>query len=160
MSSDGRPGYRNATVLTLSFTACFTLLSYLPGQAGPGPGTRSVPKARCGPGSRTENGLQGQTTAAERFSGASKQAYNCNLELVGQFKGEGANWDMAMFGNCAYVGTLNGAQQQRRGTVVLDASDPRHLKPTAYLDSVALIQPNETLVAHTGRKLLAGTRSG
>ena len=49
-----------------------------------------VPKAECGPSDHTETGLQGQTTSWERMSGDSTRGYNCNLELVGQFKGEGA----------------------------------------------------------------------
>src|SRR5438128_5414591 len=49
-----------------------------------------VPKARCGRSDRTESGLQGETTSWERGSGDSALGYNCNLELVGQFKGEGA----------------------------------------------------------------------
>ena len=56
----------------------------------------SVAKAQCGPGSRPETGLQGQTTAAERFSPAGPQASNCNLEPIGQFQGEGAAWDMGV----------------------------------------------------------------
>ena len=48
-----------------------------------------VPKAQCGPSNRTESGLQGQTTSEERASGDSKLGYNCNLELVGQFRGKG-----------------------------------------------------------------------
>src|SRR5215469_18765008 len=50
----------------------------------------SVPRAICGPGDHTESGLQGQTTTQERFSGDSERAYNCNLELVGRYRGEGA----------------------------------------------------------------------
>ena len=49
-----------------------------------------VPKAECGPSDHTVTGLQGQTTSWERMSGDSTRGYNCNLELVGQFKGEGA----------------------------------------------------------------------
>jgi hypothetical protein len=49
-----------------------------------------VPKAQCGPSDRIEGGLQGQTTSQERASGDSERGYNCNLELVGQFRGEGA----------------------------------------------------------------------
>src|SRR5579871_5910291 len=49
-----------------------------------------VPKAQCSHGDHTETGLQGQTTIAERLSGDSEKAYNCNLELVGQFQGEGS----------------------------------------------------------------------
>src|SRR5437899_13087260 len=102
------------TVLAVSVAVCFALASKLDGQAGAPGGVSSVPKARCGPGSRTESGLQGQTTAAERFSaGGSRRTYNCNLELAGQAQGEGANWDMAIFGACVYVATAGGAQQQR-----------------------------------------------
>ena len=49
-----------------------------------------VPKAQCGPSDHTESGLQGQTTSLERSSGDSQRGYNCNLELVGKFRGEGA----------------------------------------------------------------------
>src|ERR1700759_3259904 len=57
--------------------------------------TRPVPKAVCGSRDRVETGLQGQTTIAERMTGQSEKSYNCNLELVGQFRGEGASWQMA-----------------------------------------------------------------
>ena len=45
-----------------------------------------MPKAACGPSDRVETGLQGQTTIAERMTGQSEKSYNCNLELVGQFR--------------------------------------------------------------------------
>jgi hypothetical protein len=68
------------------------------------PWTGPVPKANCDPGDRTESGLQGQTTPEERFSGDSEGGYNCNLELVGQFQGEGAKSQggPAYFEHCAY----------------------------------------------------------
>src|SRR5437762_5610705 len=61
-----------------------------------------VPKAQCGPSNRTESGLQGQTTSKERASGDSERGYNCNLELVGQFRGEGAfsQDGPSFFGHC------------------------------------------------------------
>ena len=43
-----------------------------------------VPRPTCQPGDRTETGLDGQLTTAERASGASKKPYNCNLEVVGE----------------------------------------------------------------------------
>src|SRR5262249_6893430 len=53
-----------------------------------------VPKAVCGRSDHAESGLQGQTTSAERavVNGHtdSERGYNCNLELVGKFQGEGA----------------------------------------------------------------------
>src|SRR4051794_5725954 len=45
------------------------------------PWTGPVPKPHCLPGDHTESGLQGQTTAQERFGGDSERGYNCNLEL-------------------------------------------------------------------------------
>src|SRR5215471_4187884 len=81
-----------------------------------------VPKALCGPADHTEKGLQGQTTSLERSSGDSQLGYNCNLQLVGQFKGEGAfsQDGPAYFGHCAYMATENNPNQMHPGIVVLD----------------------------------------
>lgn len=110
--------------------------------------------ARCGPGSRPESGLQGQMTAAERFGAKASQAYHCNLELVGQFEGEGAYNAMATVGTCAYFSTVGSAAQRHRGVVVADASDPRRPQAAAYLDSRAMVRPNESLDAHADRNLV------
>lgn len=117
--------------------------------------TRSVvPAAQCGPGSRSESGLQGQMTLAERFSAKTSEAYRCNLELVGQFEGEGGYNSMAALDTCGYFSTVGSAAQRHRGVVVVDASDRRRPQATAYLDSPAMVRPNESLDAHPGRKLL------
>ena len=64
-----------------------------------------IPKASCGPQDRTE-AVQGQTTLAERFSPGPARAYNCNLELIGQFEGEGAAFAFEIFkGDCVYYST-------------------------------------------------------
>ena len=55
----------------------------------------TVPKARCGPHDRPETGLQGQVPAALRAAGF--KGFNCNLELIGQSKGDGGNWQSAQF---------------------------------------------------------------
>src|SRR5687768_13696633 len=83
--------------------------------------TKPVPKASCGSRDRQETALQGQTSIAERMTGGSDRSYNCNLELVGQFRGEGASWQMAAFDTCAYYGTGNGPGQRNKGVVVIDA---------------------------------------
>jgi len=119
----------------------------------------SVPKAICGPGDHTESGLQGQTTPLERSSGDSVRAYNCNLQLVGQYQGEG-NYSQdgpAYAGSCAYVATDRvTALQQHLGIMVVDASDPQHPTPTAYLnDTPAAQNPHETLKHNDRRNLLA-----
>src|ERR1041384_5884363 len=65
---------------------------------------KPVPRATCGRADHTESGLQGQTPPRERTSGDSERGYNCNLELVGQFQGEGAfsQDGPAYSGDCAY----------------------------------------------------------
>src|SRR5947208_1509456 len=50
----------------------------------------AVPKAVCGPGDHPEPDLQGQVSKPTRTAGFT--GYNCNLALVGQSKGDGANW--------------------------------------------------------------------
>ena len=126
--------------------------------AGRVPQAASVPKARCGPGDRTETGLQGQTTAAERFSGDSELGYNCNLQLVGQSTGEGAfsQDGPAYAGDCAYYATDNDfSGQQHHGVTVIDASDPRHPQVTAFLDdTVSALVPHETLQTSPRRHIL------
>jgi LVIVD repeat-containing protein len=126
--------------------------------AQPVPSTAPVPKATCGRMDRTETGLQGQTTPDERSSGRSDRGFNCNLELVGQFQGEGAfsQDGPAFLDNCAYYATENRAGQKHAGVVVVDASDPRHPQATAYLDDTpAGRNPHETLKVNEARKLLA-----
>jgi len=126
--------------------------------AQPVPSAAAVSKATCGRMDRTETGLQGQTTPDERSSGKSEGGYNCNLELVGQFQGEGAfsQDGPAFLDNCAYYATENRSGQKHAGVVVLDVSDPRHPQATAYLDDTpAGRNPHETLKVNDARKLLA-----
>jgi hypothetical protein len=86
----------------------------------------AVPRAICGAGSRTENGLQGQVPRIDRESGRSQLGYTCNLELVGQAaQGEGASWQFAWYDDCGYYGTLMNPQRRtQEGSVVVDARDP------------------------------------
>src|SRR5450432_29217 len=70
-----------------------------------------VPKAVCGPGDKPETALQGQVPAAMRAAGF--QGFSCNLQLLAQVKGEGANWQTTEWREgkgknkkvCAYHGT-------------------------------------------------------
>src|SRR4029453_9507265 len=67
-----------------------------------------VSKARCGPNDKPETDLQGQVSAATRAAGF--KGYSCNLELVAQSKGDGANWQTTEFRDghsriCAYHGS-------------------------------------------------------
>src|SRR5437879_8553877 len=55
----------------------------------------TVPKATCGPNDHPETGLQGQVPPVLRATGF--KGFNCNLELIGQSKGDGANWQTTQF---------------------------------------------------------------
>jgi len=59
-----------------------------------GPPPLTVAKGFCTEGGTPESALQGQVPAAMRqgFKG-----FSCNLQLVGQFEGEGGNWSAASF---------------------------------------------------------------
>ena len=121
-----------------------------------------VPKAVCGRSDHTESGLQGQTTSEERASGDSERGYNCNLELVGQFRGEGAfsQNGPAYFGHCAYMSTENNPLQVHPGVVVIDVSDPENPRPTAYLDDTpAGLNPHENIKVNQARGLLGLAQS-
>jgi len=121
-----------------------------------------VPKAQCGPSDHTESGLQGETTAWERSSGDSLLGYNCNLELVGQFKGEGAfsQDGPSYFSHCAYMATENDPNQEHPGIVVIDVSDPTHPQATAYLDETAAgLNPHENNKVNEKRGLLGLAQS-
>lgn len=123
------------------------------------PWLKPVPRAECGTADRLETGLQGQTTIAERMSGASAKAFNCNLELVGQFQGEGANYQMAAFDHCAYYGTSVREGLRSKGVVVIDAANPRRPVAATYLDARPMWDPWESLKVNVSRKLLAAVQA-
>ena len=142
----------------------------------------TVPEAKCGPNDQSEAAarvLQGQVPASLRATGF--QGFNCNLELVGQLRGDGANWQSDEFreerdefrrpqfgqgyGNrrdhtCAYHGTayatMTGPTTGRTqiGVPVIDMTNPRAPAPTAYLTSISMLDPWESLKVNTPRELL------
>ena len=116
-----------------------------------------VPKAFCGSQDRTES-VQGETTFAERFGPGPAKAYHCNLDLVGQFEGEGAGDGMDIFENCVYYSTAENPTMQHPGVAVLDVSDSQHPQATAYLDSPAMLAAYESLEIATTRKLLLASK--
>jgi hypothetical protein len=123
----------------------------------------AVPRAVCGPGSAPENGLQGQVPLADRASGRSQQGYHCNLELLGQYQGEGTTWVNPQYKHCAYNATsFSGlGRKKSEGTQVIDASDPRNPKLTANLTSPAMLTSTwESLKVNEARGLLAGVSVG
>jgi hypothetical protein len=119
-----------------------------------------VPRASCGPGSQPEPGLQGQVPLADRDSGRSRLGYWCNLELVGQWKGDGAAWQFAWYDDCAYYSTAyfpdREPDQEHVGVVVIDGSKPTRPVPSAYLDTAAMLDPWESLKVNEKRLMLGG----
>ena len=134
--------------------------------------TLTVSKAICGPGDHPETALQGQVPASLRASGF--HGFNCNLQLIGQSRGDGANWQTAEFRNasgngnsngkgndkkegtvCAYHGTaFTTANRTHLGVPVIDITEPSAPTPTGYLTSVSMLDPWESLKTNTLRKLL------
>jgi MYXO-CTERM domain-containing protein len=150
----GRAGAgRKYRSLLAGFT--FAALAAVPFAATAG---LNVPKAKCGPKDRPETGLQGQTSNDERANGLAEQGFQCNLELVSQFQGEGASYGFAWYDRCAYYGTANSARQAHPGVAVIDTADRASLKATAYLDARAMLEPWESLKVHPERRLLGGTK--
>src|SRR5215471_5488841 len=103
--------------------------------------TAATPSATCRSTDKPETGMSGETTAAERSSGAAMQGFNCNTDLVGQYQGEGASWQLTAWKNCAYFDQRNPAEgtvfggpaEAHPGTVVVDVSDPTHPNATTWL---------------------------
>jgi hypothetical protein len=159
--------------------ACFALLGAGREESDDKPIPLTVPKAVCGPNDHPETALQGQVPAAMRAAGF--KGFNCNLELLGQSRGDGANWQAAQFkqrvrgerdrddddndrdghGNkhtriCAYHGTaFSTANRRNLGVPVIDVTDPRVPTPYGYLTSVSMLDPWESLKTNARRKLLA-----
>lgn len=123
----------------------------------------TVPKATCGSGDHPETGLQGQVPAALRAAGFN--GFNCNLELVGQSRGDGANWQATEFKQrhgsniehiCAYHGTAaTTAGRTHLGVPVVDITNPANPTPTAYLTTTSMLDPWESLKVNERRQLLA-----
>jgi hypothetical protein len=137
------------------------------GKDATGPVSLTVPKAEnCAAGDRPETGLQGQVPAALRATGFS--GFNCNLQLLGQFKGEGGSWSAATFKDraghtCAYYATgyiknmLTGEAITRvnPGVPVIDITDPAKPVRTMSLTTPAMMDPWESLRVNPRRQVLA-----
>ena len=149
--------------LRASVGACVLMLASLLTNAGPAGAAEvfegPIPAAWCGTGS-PETGLQGQVPLADRESGRSTQGYTCNLDLVGHYGVgdgfEGAEWQMAWYDHCAYYDTRLSGTQSRRGTIVLDVSNPARPRYATNLTSPAMLDPWESLKVNQARGLLAG----
>ena len=113
-----------------------------------------VPPAACGPGSLPEHGLQGEVPKADRESGRSRLGYRCNLELAGQYQGEGQSWQNAWYGHCDYFDTVFPERERSPGVQVVDVADPAHPRLSANLTTPAMLGPWESLKVNQRRGLL------
>lgn len=137
-------------LLVLSFSNIFALRS---GEALGEEVLLSVPRASCGSTDRTE-AVQGEATLAERYAPGPAKAYQCNLELIGQSKGEGSGFGLITFENCAYYSTYRNLKMQHPGVAVLDVSDSRHPHVTTYLETPAMLAANESMAIDSTHKIL------
>src|SRR3954464_13795916 len=124
-------------MIKTTFTrSALTLLTLIPAMA-----SASIPIAHCRPGDKTESGLQGLTTPAEIQAGKQLEGFNCNVDLVGQYQGEGASWQLTAWKNCAYFDQRLNAAETHPGTVAVDVSDPSKPVPTKWLSDNAMLDP-------------------
>jgi hypothetical protein len=132
--------------------------------AAPGPVPLTVPKATCGPNDHPETGLQGQVAAPLRAAGF--QGFNCNLELISQEKGDGANWQATQLRDgrarvCAYHGTASPSlslptrNPATFGVPVIDITNPNAPTTTGHLQTISMLDPWESLKVNERRQLLA-----
>jgi hypothetical protein len=118
-----------------------------------------VPRAVCGPGDHPESALQGQVPANLRASGF--HGFNCNLQLIGQSKGDGANWQSAEFRDsaghtCGYHGTsFSTVNRTHLGVPVIDVTNASNPTPNGYLTTTSMLDPWESLKVNERRQLLA-----
>ena len=128
-----------------------------------GPIPLTVPKASCGSSDKPETDLQGQVSAATRAAGF--KGYSCNLQLVGQSKGDGGSWQHAFFTDksghkCNYYDTASfTANRSHLGVVTIDSTNAANPTPTAYLETTAMLDPWESLKVNERRQLLGGVNA-
>ncbi len=141
--------------------------------AAAGSAPASTPKAKCGPGSRPEPGMQGRLSQADIESGLAIQGITCNTELVGSYTTPKSfatvgGWKVERYVDsqgreCAYydasnifpLGILDGAI----GVNVMDMSDPTHPVRTEQLLTPAMLSPHESLILNKKRGLLMAVNS-
>jgi hypothetical protein len=122
-------------------------------------GPLNVPRAVCGPGDHPESALQGQVPAYLRAAGF--HGFNCNLQLIGQSKGDGANWQTTEFKDsaghiCGYHGTsFSTVNRTHLGVPVIDVTNATNPTPTGYLTTTSMLDPWESLKVNERRQLLA-----
>jgi uncharacterized protein (DUF305 family) len=125
--------------------------------------TGNAPRpSSCAKGDHPEDALQGEVTTADRKDGRSLRGYNCNLSLIGQYRGDGASWVDPTYGHCAYLtqSVIGDVLSGHAGVKVVDVSNPAHPHVTDVLRSPAMLGDTwESLKVNEKRGLLAGVSS-
>lgn len=129
----------------------------------------SVPRAKCGPGSRPETSTQGRVPKADYRSGRAAQGYVCNTRQIARYGHTGGfktlRYTDSQGHTCAfYDSTLtvprdviqNLFNGDGLGVVVLDMTNPAKPRKTANLVSVGMLSPHESLLVNQKRGLLVG----
>ena len=117
----------------------------------------------CRPGDQVETGIQGEVPLADRKSGRSTKGYNCNIDLIGQYQGQGAGIVSATYGHCSYTGSSfpTNFLGPDPGVQVIDVSDPANPRMTDVLSEPAMVGGTwESLKVNKERGLLVGTGVG
>ncbi len=127
----------------------------------PEPPFTATPRAKCGPGSHPEPGIQGRVPA-----GSSANDLHCNVSLVAH-QGTSGGFKVLRYidttgRECAFYDTallfptnavkLSGDSQ---GVAVLDMSNPAHPVQTDTLTEAPMLSPHESLNLNPKRGLLA-----
>jgi hypothetical protein len=121
----------------------------------------ATPRARCGPGSRREPGVQGRVP-----EGSADRGLFCNVRLIGH-QGRSGGFKVHRYidsrgHECAFYDTallfpINALKLSgdSLGVAVLDMSKPSHPVQTATLADPAMESPHESLNLNSKRGLLA-----
>lgn len=159
--------YRMSRIFGLSLFIFAALLSVRPAAGwAQTPFLGPVPAPVCQAGDRIETGVDGQLTSAERTSGASIKPYNCNLTIVGEYRGQGAGHQLMWYGHCAYI-TTEGYEAGQKGVPpllnpgiqVLDVSNPSNPRYVTHLDDPASLYDWEDGSVNPQRALLGSAES-
>ena len=141
-----------------------------PGGTDEGRGRATPTRYRgCGRGAIPEPGLQGQVPLAEQRSGASRAGYRCNMKLIGEndIEARGANFQLAWYRDCAYVGSVGtremqalGGGDELDGVAVLDVGDPRRPQLETIVRSPVGVSQHEALEVNRKRGMLVVQTGG
>jgi hypothetical protein len=125
----------------------------------------ATPRAKCGPGSRPETGIQGRVPTSDYTSGRATKGYTCNAVLqahdghTGGFKTfrytDRTGRVCAFYDGTLLFPTAVFHGHEIGGVHVLDMSDPTRPIATDRLLTVAMNSPHESLVLNQKRGLLA-----